>query len=109
MPSPRPALTGPAKTFRDTVQPFVRKYCVECHGNDTTNGGVNFESLGDFSSAVAARKTWDKARKMLETAAMPPADHPTRPNETEIADVRPLDQPVGLRRRLRQGPRSRAT
>jgi hypothetical protein len=80
-------LTGPAKTFRETVQPFVRKYCVECHGNDTTNGGVNFESLGGFSSAVAARKTWDKARKMLETAAMPPADHPTRPNETEIAEV----------------------
>jgi hypothetical protein len=85
--SPEGGLTGPAKTFRDTVQPFVRKYCVECHGNDTTNGGVNFESLGGFSSAVAARKTWDKARKMLETAAMPPADHPTRPNEAEIADV----------------------
>jgi mono/diheme cytochrome c family protein len=78
---------GSAKTYRDTVRPFVRKYCIECHGNDTTNGAVNFETLADFSTAVAARKTWDKARKMLETTAMPPADHPTRPTEPEIADV----------------------
>jgi hypothetical protein len=48
---------------------------------------VNFESFSDLSKAIAARKTWDKARKMLETGAMPPADHPTRPNEAEVASV----------------------
>jgi mono/diheme cytochrome c family protein len=81
------AETESAKTFRVTIQPLVRKYCVECHGNETTNGGVNFESFSDLSTAIAARKTWDKARKMLETGAMPPADHPTRPNEAEVASV----------------------
>jgi hypothetical protein len=74
-----------AKTFQAAIQPLLRKYCVECHGNETTNGGVNFESFVDGSTAIAARKTWDKARKMLQTAAMPPADHPTRPNEAEVA------------------------
>ncbi|HEV3300552.1 MAG TPA: DUF1592 domain-containing protein, partial [Planctomycetaceae bacterium] len=87
--------TESAKTFRTTIQPLVRKYCVECHGNETTNGGVNFESLSDISSAIAARKTWHKARKMLETGAMPPADHPTRPNEAEVASlVRWINQAV---------------
>ena len=87
--------TESAKTFRTTIQPLVRKYCVECHGNETTNGGVNFESLSDISSAIAARRTWHKARKMLETGAMPPAEHPTRPNEAEVASlVRWINQAV---------------
>ncbi|HXY34440.1 MAG TPA: DUF1587 domain-containing protein, partial [Planctomycetaceae bacterium] len=76
-----------ATAFRETIQPLLRKYCFECHGNDTTNGGVNFESFSDVASAVAARKTWAKARKMLERGAMPPADHPTRPSEAEVASV----------------------
>jgi mono/diheme cytochrome c family protein len=93
----RPAAgkAGLEKTFRETVQPFARKYCIECHGNDTTNGAVNFETLGDFSSAISARKTWHKARKMLDTGAMPPADHATRPNEAEVtAVVRWINQAV---------------
>ena len=31
------------KTFRDQVTPFVRTYCLNCHGNRKTKGGVNFE------------------------------------------------------------------
>jgi mono/diheme cytochrome c family protein len=83
-----PSVSEPgAKTFRETIRPLLRKYCVECHGNDNTNGGVNFESLNDFAAALTTRKTWDKARKMLETGAMPPADHPTRPTEAEVASI----------------------
>ncbi len=85
----------PARAYRETIQPLVRKYCVDCHGNDNVNGGVNFESFSDLSSAVASRKTWDKVRKMLETGAMPPAEHPTRPNEAEVATLlRGINQSV---------------
>ena len=56
---------------------------------------MNFDSFSDLSSAVASRKTWDKVRKMLETGAMPPAEHPTRPNEAEVAALlRGINQAV---------------
>ncbi len=89
------APSEPARAYRETIQPLVRKYCVDCHGNDNVNGGVNFESFSDLSSAVASRKTWDKVRKMLVTGSMPPAEHPTRPNEGEVtALLRGINQAV---------------
>jgi len=97
-PSTAPAVAAPiepARAYRETIQPLVRKYCVDCHSNDNVNGSVNFDSFSDLSSAVASRKTWDKVRKMLETGAMPPAEHPTRPNEAEVAALlRGINQAV---------------
>jgi hypothetical protein len=92
-PAPKEAVG--AHVYRQTIQPLLRKYCVECHGNETPNGGINFESLTDYSGAVSVPKTWHKVKKMLETGAMPPADHPSRPKEAEIAAViRWIDQSV---------------
>ncbi len=84
-----------ARVYRQTIQPLVRKYCVDCHGNDNVNGGVNFETFADLASAAGAPRTWDKVRKMLETGAMPPADHPTRPTDAEVAALlRGINQAV---------------
>src|SRR6202451_4224821 len=76
-----------AKTFRQTVQPFLRKYCVECHGQETHERNVNFEALKDFSASVGQRPTWEKVRKMLGTRTMPPADHVPRPSAAEAEAV----------------------
>ncbi len=81
------AATDTAKTFRETVQPLLRKYCVDCHGGDSGNGGVNFEKLAEFKTAMASRKAWDKVRKMLEKGAMPPPDAAMRPSDAEVASV----------------------
>jgi hypothetical protein len=84
-----------SKTYGDRVQPYLRKYCIECHGRETHEGEVNFEALKDFSGAVAARKTWERARKMLRAATMPPPDHEPRPTPAESAQlVKWIDQAV---------------
>ena len=84
-----------AKSFRERVQPFLRKYCVECHGRETHEGEVNFEALKSFSAAIGERKTWERARKMLGSGSMPPADHEPRPAASEAAAlVRWIDQAV---------------
>ncbi len=84
-----------SKTYNDHVQPFLRKYCVECHGRETHEGEVNFEALKDFSAAVGERKTWERARKMLGDGSMPPADHDPRPTSAESAQlVKWIDQAV---------------
>jgi hypothetical protein len=90
-----PAESAHAKSFRQTIQPFLRKYCVECHGQETHESEVNFEALKDFPTAIGQRKTWEKARKLLGSGAMPPADHDPRPAAAEVtAVVRWIDQAV---------------
>jgi hypothetical protein len=70
------------KAFKEGVVPFVKEYCVECHGNRRSKAGLNLE--------VAVRKPGDSAfsRKWMETFAnvsahdMPP-DDADQPREDE--------------------------
>jgi hypothetical protein len=85
----------PAIVYRDRVQPFLRKYCIECHGRETQEGQVNFEAFKSSSAAIADRKTWERARKMLGAGSMPPADHDPRPSSAETTMlVRWIDHAV---------------
>lgn len=77
------------KTFQKDVTPFVKQFCVECHGNRRSKAGLNLE--------VAVRKPGDPAfsRKWLECMAnvnahdMPPedADQPTEEERTRFLDA----------------------
>lgn len=69
-------------TFQKCAVPFVKKYCVECHGNRKSKAQLNLE--------VAVRKPGDPAfaRKWMEAIAnvnahdMPP-DDADQPNDDE--------------------------
>ena len=89
------AESGPAKAFRETVRPLLKKYCIECHGRETHEGEVNFEGLGNFSAAVGERKTWEKPARCSEPARCrrPTIDRgPRAPNRGLL--VRWIDQAV---------------
>ncbi|MEQ8786817.1 MAG: DUF1588 domain-containing protein [Pirellulaceae bacterium] len=72
--------------FNEQVQPFLRKYCTECHGADLQQGDVSLHavelaSLGDDDAAL-----WAKVAEKLTFAEMPPADA-TQPSRTQRAAV----------------------
>jgi hypothetical protein len=77
------------QSFRQHVEPFVKKYCVECHGNRKSKAGLNLE--------VALRKPGDSAfsRKWMECIAnvnandMPPddADQPSDDERQHFLDA----------------------
>jgi hypothetical protein len=84
------AMLAEAKqSFRQHVEPFVKKYCVECHGNRKSKAGLNLE--------VALRKPGDSAfsRKWMECIAnvnandMPPddADQPSDDERQHFLDA----------------------
>jgi hypothetical protein len=73
--------------FAATVRPFVKKYCAECHGRESQNAGINFDTSKDFAAARGQRKTWEKAQKMLSAGSMPPIDHERRPSEAEARAI----------------------
>jgi hypothetical protein len=62
--------------FHDTLQPFVKKYCHECHSSDDPQAGIDFTQYDNEDELIKGkpRQTWEKVLAMLETGAMPPPD-----------------------------------
>jgi len=77
------------KAFDKNAVPFVKEYCLECHSNRRSKGGLNFE--------VAVRKPGDPAfaRKWMDAIAnvnahdMPPedADQPSEDERKRFLDA----------------------
>ncbi len=67
------------------VQPFLAKYCVDCHGSQDPEGDVGLEAI--FKDPPGQQiKTLLKIQKVLSHEEMPPKDKP-RPPASEIAAV----------------------
>lgn len=67
------------QVFNKDVAPFVKTFCIECHSNRRTKGGLNFEpALKKPGEASASRKWW-QAHANVKAHDMPPddADQPT--------------------------------
>ena len=71
------------KTFRDQVTPFVRTYCLNCHGNRKTKGGVNFEPALKAPGNAAFSQRWKQALANVKAHDMPPEDAPKQPTDAE--------------------------
>jgi len=62
------------RSFREGVAPFVKEYCVECHGNRKSKAGVNFEvAVGKPGDPAFSRK-WKDAFANVKAHNMPPDD-----------------------------------
>lgn len=71
------------KTFRDQVTPFVRTYCLNCHGNRKTKGGVNFEPALKAPGNAAFSQRWKQALANVKAHDMPPEDTEKQPTDAE--------------------------
>ena len=72
--------------YPTVIQPFLSKYCNDCHNPDSHSGDF---SLGQISSDFQAEESsqhWLKILDQLVFRNMPPADE-QQPSSTEIADV----------------------
>ena len=71
------------KTFRDQVTPFVRTYCLNCHGNRKSKGGVNFEPALKAPGNAAFSQRWKQALANVKAHDMPPEDAAKQPTDAE--------------------------
>ncbi len=75
--------TAVKKSFRDGVAPFVKKYCVECHGNKRSKGGLNYEvALKNPGDSTSTRR-WKQALANVKAHDMPPEDADNQPTDEE--------------------------
>jgi Protein of unknown function (DUF1592)/Protein of unknown function (DUF1588)/Protein of unknown function (DUF1587)/Protein of unknown function (DUF1585)/Protein of unknown function (DUF1595)/Ca-dependent carbohydrate-binding module xylan-binding len=60
------------KTFDTKIQPFLQKYCVECHKGEKPKGGVTLNAYQSESHARKDRKNWEMVRHVVAISEMPP-------------------------------------
>ena len=68
--------------YKAKVEPLLKTYCYDCHGDGADKGGVALDSFTNFTALAADRKLWLGVWQNLETQMMPPAKKP-QPSEAE--------------------------
>lgn len=70
------------KAFREGVLPFVKNYCLDCHGNRRTKGGLNLEPALKKPGESSASCKWLQAFANVNAHDMPPEDS-DQPSDAE--------------------------
>ena len=66
--------SDPEATYLRQAVPFIKKYCLECHGPAKAEAELGFHKFKSAAMVAADQKTWQGVLQMLRTGAMPPAD-----------------------------------
>lgn len=83
--------------YADVVQPFLKNYCLTCHGPDKPKAKLDFSGQTSAADVLRNGRAWDRVIERLEAAEMPPAKAPRHPTAHERRAV--LDWLRDLRER----------
>jgi len=60
--------------FQQTVRPFLREFCVDCHRSGRTEGDLDLTADQDLAAVVRNFRHWRVVAERLEASEMPPED-----------------------------------
>ena len=63
-----------ADDFSDKAQPLLKKYCYECHGKSTQEGGIQVSHLKSTTDAYEYHRFLENIAHQVEIGEMPPKD-----------------------------------
>lgn len=63
------------------IQPFLEKYCADCHNAESAEGGLNVRDYPDVAALLRDRRAWERVYDRLRVNAMPPDDAEQPPAE----------------------------
>jgi len=69
-------LSVQAVDFTAEVQPLLANYCIECHGNDQSKAGLNYEALDTEEAFRADDDLLEEMHFVLAEMEMPPSAAP---------------------------------
>ena len=61
--------------FVSKIQPFLKSYCIKCHGPENSKGEMALHTLSELSSGRDIEQ-WELILEMLKRREMPPQDEP---------------------------------
>jgi len=72
-------------TFAQRAKPFLAKYCMDCHDNDTMEGKLSLENLHDVSAENAS--LWKRVWEQVALKEMPPRKERNQPELMERLEL----------------------
>ena len=78
-----PVLGG---TLSQELKPFLRQYCVECHGEKKQKAKLRLDQLSTDLTDLETAEQWQDILDELNAAAMPPEDE-VQPPKKQFTDV----------------------
>jgi hypothetical protein len=82
------------------LRPLVREYCLECHGGDEPEAGINLEAMADAPDLGRRFKLWERVVRVLRERKMPPEGEPQPSDSRRAEAVRDVE--AGLRRYIEE-------
>jgi hypothetical protein len=74
------------RNFADTVKPFIKKYCVNCHGPKKQKSNLRLDTLPTILNELSVASEWQHVLNEMNAAAMPPEDE-KQPTAKELSEV----------------------
>ncbi|MDB4491570.1 DUF1592 domain-containing protein, partial [bacterium] len=74
-------------SFRGTVLPFLKSYCIDCHSGDEPEAKFDLSGYTDLTFVVSDPGHWGHVLDRLESGEMPPEDETQQPSSQERNDV----------------------
>ncbi len=62
--------------YATTVQPMVKKYCLECHSTKAKKGSLDLERFATINDVRKDVKVWQGIIEQIEAGEMPPKEKP---------------------------------
>ena len=69
-----------ATSFKDSIQPFLRDYCFDCHGAKKQEAKLDLGHYESLQAVVQDLQHWEIVLERLEAKEMPPEDAERQPS-----------------------------
>ena len=79
-----------ADTSPDSLKPFLKQYCVDCHGPEKQKGDYRFDTLGSDLTDLQTLETWQNILDQLNLGDMPPKKSAQPPAKDTAAFIETL-------------------
>jgi mono/diheme cytochrome c family protein len=73
--------------FSSTVQPFLKAYCLSCHGKEKQEAKLDLSGFATEGDAAKSFRVWQLVLERLQGEEMPPDESPKKPTVEERAAV----------------------
>ena len=57
--------------FKKSIQPFLKTYCVSCHGEETQKGKIRLDHLSSNMEDRKEAELWARSLEAIEFGEMP--------------------------------------
>jgi len=83
------------RRFADDVQPFLKSYCLSCHGEKRQEAKLDFRGFSSLPAVVKNYRVWETVFERLDAEEMPPAKAQKQPTAHERRKVIQWIEAVG--------------